>query len=60
MTKRKFQTYLEIQKSGATNMFDVKRVIGLAGGELSTDDCIDIMENYAEYESEFRLSVKKM
>ena len=41
-------------------MFDVKRVIGLAGGELSTDDCIDIMKNYAEYESEFRLSVKKM
>lgn len=49
MTKEKFQSYLEVQYSGATNMLDVRAVGVLSGGELSKADCLDIMQNYDEY-----------
>jgi len=53
MNKLKFETYVEIQKSGVTNMFDLNTVVLLSGGILDRDDCTDIMKNYWKYEKEF-------
>ena len=48
ITKKQFQTYLEIRDSGATNMFDVKKVVELSDGILKREDCIFIMKNFNE------------
>ena len=53
MTKEKFQAYVKVQRSGRTNMFDIKAVCALSVGKLSQEDCFDIMENYDKYEKEF-------
>ena len=34
-------------------MMDIKRVIELSNNELTKEDCLDIMQNYTEYEGEF-------
>jgi len=48
-----FKTFQKIQESGKTNMMDIKKVIELSNNKLTKEDCLDIMENYSEYESEF-------
>ena len=48
VTKKQFQTYLEIRDSGTTNMFDVKKVVELSEGILKREDCIFIMKNFKE------------
>ena len=48
ITKKQFQTYLEIRDSGATNMFDVRKVVELSDGILTREDCIFIMKNFNE------------
>ena len=53
MTKEKFEVYVAVQKSGITNMWDVNRVIELSDNILTKEDCLDIMQNYAQYEKEF-------
>lgn len=57
MTKEKFAEYLSVQKSGITNMFDVRKVIELSDGILDKEDCFDIMKNYDKYEKEFGISI---
>jgi hypothetical protein len=49
MDEKKFKAYVSVQKSGATNMFNVNNVIALSGGILDKADCIDIMKNYGKY-----------
>ena len=49
MTTPKFEAYERVRQSGVTNMWDVKRVVELSGGELTEDDVLDIIKNYAEY-----------
>ena len=44
ITKKEFKTYVEVQKSGLTNMFDVKKVEELSG--LSKEKIIKIMTEY--------------
>lgn len=58
MTKEKFLAYLTVRDSGETNMFDIPRVIELAGVgyqcvNLTKEDCLDIMENFGKYLEEF-------
>ena len=48
VTKKQFQTYLEIRDSGATNMFDVRKVVELSDGILKREDCIFIMKSFNE------------
>ena len=48
ITKKRFQTYLEIRDSGATNMFDVRKVVELSDGILTREDCIFIMRSFNE------------
>ena len=47
ITQEKFNAYVAVQESGATNMFDVRRVIELADEELTKEDCLAIMKNYS-------------
>ena len=44
ITKEKYEGYEAVRESGATNMFDVKRVAQLSG--LKREEIIAIMNNY--------------
>jgi len=46
-----FIKYLDVQKSGVTNMFDVRNVMALTG--LSKEQIIYIMKNYSELEEKY-------
>ena len=58
VTKKQFQTYLEIRDSGATNMFDVTKVVELSDGVLKKEDCIFIMKNFNELCDKYAESLK--
>ena len=60
ITKEKFRRYLEVQRSGYTNMFDVKTVIELSDDILTKEDCLDIMDNYKKYEKKFNLTTETL
>lgn len=53
--KQKFITYLKIQRSGATNMLDIKYVRYIAKYRhkipLTKDDCLYIIKNYPTLKS---------
>ena len=51
VTKEDFESYVEVQKSGVTNMFAVDTVMSISG--LTKEQCFDIMKNYSKYEEEF-------
>ena len=53
MTKEKFVVYEEIRESGLTNMFAVNAVVQFSFGELTRENCLDIMKNYSEYKEKF-------
>ena len=46
ITKEQFTAYVRVQKSGVTNMFDIRNVTALTG--LDKNQCLEIMENYGE------------
>ena len=46
ITKDQFTAYVRVQKSGVTNMFDIRNVTALTG--LDKNQCIAIMEQYFE------------
>ena len=46
ITKEQFTAYVRVQKSGVTNMFDLRNVTALTG--LDKNQCLEIMENYGE------------
>lgn len=48
ITKQDFQAYLKVQRSGKTNMFDIRRVQALSG--LPKQKVLDIMVNYHTYQ----------
>lgn len=52
ITKEKFQRYVEVQESGVTNMFAVTTVMALS--DLTKEECLDIMKNYAKYKEMFQ------
>lgn len=54
VTKNEFQSYLDVQDSGVTNMFDVRTVESISG--LSKATIMDIMKNYSEYYKTFKLT----
>lgn len=51
ITKEQFKSFVKVQKSGVTNMFDTKKVSELSGLDKLT--IIEIMENYSMYEEKF-------
>ena len=46
ITKDQFEAYVRVQKSGVTNMFDVRNVTALTG--LDKKQIMEIMSNYSE------------
>jgi predicted ATPase len=44
ITKEEFERYVKVQRSGRTNMFDVRMVEALSG--LPREKIFDIMKNY--------------
>ncbi len=48
ITKDQFEAYVRVQKSGVTNMFDIRNVTALTG--LDKNQCMEIMSNYSELE----------
>ena len=46
ITKEKFEAFVEVQRSGMTNMFDVKAVSELSDEGISTDEVKEIMKQY--------------
>ena len=52
ITKKEFESYVNCQMSGVTNMFDVKNVKLITG--LPKDKIITIMENYSQLEEKYQ------
>ena len=52
ITKNEFQSYVDVQMSGVTNMFDVRTVESISG--LSKAKIMDIMKNYEQYDKTFQ------
>lgn len=55
ITKNQFKSYLDVQQSGVTNMFDIRMVCEISG--LSKAQIIYIMENYQDLSLEFKKSI---
>jgi len=51
ITKEQFTAYVRVQKSGVTNMFDIRNVTALTG--LNKEQCITIMEQYNELDKKY-------
>ena len=51
ITKEQFTAYVRVQKSGVTNMFDLRNVTALTG--LNKNQCIAIMEQYNELDKKY-------
>ena len=51
ITKNEFKSYVDVQMSGVTNMFDVRTVESISG--LSKAKIMDIMKNYETYNNSF-------
>ena len=51
ITKDQFESYVRVQKSGVTNMFDIRNVTALTG--LDKNQCIAIMEQYGELDKKY-------
>ena len=52
ITKEQFESYVRVQMSGVTNMFDVRNVTALTG--LNKNQIIEIMSNYGELEEKYK------
>ena len=52
ITKNEFKSYVNVQMSGVTNMYDVRRVESISG--LSRAKIMDIMKNYETYDKTFK------
>ena len=51
ITKEQFEAYVDVQESGATNMFDVKMVRLLSG--LEKEQIMTIMQHYCELKDKY-------
>jgi hypothetical protein len=51
ITKEQFTAYVRVQKSGVTNMFDIRNVTSLTG--LFRHQVIEIMENYGKLDEKY-------
>jgi hypothetical protein len=53
ITKKEFEAYVKVQKSGVTNMWAVNIVCDLSG--LTKEQCLDIMNNYGKYQEKYQI-----
>lgn len=52
VTKEQFKSYEAVRRSGATNMFDVRKVEQLSG--LERPVIIQIMDNYSNLQTKYK------
>lgn len=52
ISKEDFEDYERVRSSGATNMFDIQRVIELSDN-LTREKCLAIMKNYEDLIKKF-------
>ena len=52
-SKEQFEAYVDVQRSGVINMYDVKTVCSLAGHGLTKEHCLYIHQNYEALEKEY-------
>ena len=57
ITKEEFLSYVEVQKSGKTNMFDINNVIYLSNIPLTKEKIIEIMNHYQTYSEKYIIKV---
>ena len=50
-SKKEFDKYLEVQREGLINMFNVEQGTTLTG--LSKEKYIDILKNYKQYKKQY-------
>ena len=57
MTREKFEAYVEVQKSGITNMMAIRKVIEYADElcdvELTKIECLYMMHNYSDLKEKY-------
>ena len=53
VTREQFESYVEVQNSGKTNMFAVDTVMALMDTSIMKEQIFYIMENYAELKKHF-------
>ena len=53
ITKEKFKSYVEVQKSGKVNMLMITRVCELSKFKLNSDEVLEIIENYSVYAEKY-------
>ena len=58
VTKEEFDAYVRVQRSGATNMFDVRTVSALSG--LGRPKIVEIMEKYDIYTDKYSKNEQKI
>ena len=51
VTREEFESYVDVQESGVTNMFDVKTVGQLSG--LEKEQIMTIMKSYGELQDKY-------
>ena len=51
VTREEFESYVDVQESGVTNMFDVKTVGRLSG--LEKEEIMTIMKSYGELKEKY-------
>ena len=51
ISKEQFEAYVDVQKSGVTNMFDIRTVGQLSG--LEKQQIMTIMQNYIELKDKY-------
>lgn len=56
-TFEQFKEYLEIQNSGVTNMFDLRKIMAISNTGLNREICRYIMKNYCDLEEEFGITI---
>ena len=58
INRKKFKAYLNIQKSGLTNMFDLNAITFLSVEiyevKLTWNDCLFIMNNYSQLREKYK------
>ena len=52
VTKEEFEAYVDVQRSGITNMFDLRTVSELSG--LGRPKIVEIMEKYEIYHKKYK------
>ena len=57
ITQEQFQSYVDVQMSGVTNMFDVRTVSSLSG--LDRNQITTIMSSYGELEEKYNVNTNE-